>query len=190
MRHPGAIATQSSGEAPRSYMLSLRRENRRGNVFRGVSMRRIAAIAAIITTGALLSGCTATGGGWVGTGASNSKVTFGISFTCTATFPGAGSGTMSYIDRRPSKTVSVTIAAGGACSQGSQVIDGTLAEYTGSYAARPKGTSGTATVVFLDTHAKGPSKGDQVHVTLTGGAYDGYDSGSMTLGGGNITLAN
>jgi len=154
-------------------------------------MRRIAVIASIVTMGALLSGCTATGGGWVGTGASNSKVTFGISFRCTQVdSAGVGSGTMSYIDRRPSKTVSVTIAAGGACSQGLEVIDGTLASYKGAYAARPKGTGGTATVDFLDTGAKGPSKGDTIRVTLTGGSYDGYDSGSMTLGGGNITLTS
>ena len=155
-------------------------------------MRRAAVIASIAITGALLSGCTASGGGWLGTGASNSKVTFGVDFTCTLVgSSGVGSGTMSYIDRRPTTTtIHVTIAAGGSCGGYAPLIDGTRADYTGSYAALPKGAGGTATVLFFDTGAKGPSKGDTLRVVLTGGAYNGYDSGVMTLDGGNITLAS
>ena len=147
-------------------------------------MRHTTLIASVIVMGALLSGCTflgtVSGGGWVGTGANNAKVTFGIDLTCFG-------GTMSYIDRRPAKTVSVLITPSGSCDASfggpgmHVVVDGT-------YSARPKGTGGIALVEFWDTGAQGPTKGDKVRVVLTNGLYGGYDSGVMTLDGGNVTV--
>ena len=42
---------------------------------------------------------------------------------------------------------------------------------------------------FTDTGAIGPSKGDGLNITLTGGAYDGYTFNEV-LDGGNLTVVS
>lgn len=130
-------------------------------------VRRTGGAIVLGTVAIAVSACSYTGGGggWL-PGAHGGRATIGFMGSCAFTHEGYGS--LSYIDRSTDPVVSFE-ATSGTCS-------GTTATATlvGEYRPRPRGEAGTATIVLHDTGDRGPSKGDTVTVTLSGGAFDGY----------------
>ncbi len=142
-----------------------------------IGMARIAGVALLALTLAGCGSATGGGGGWL-TGKLGGRATLGFDGVCV---DGAATGSLSYIDRSVSPTVSFVLTS-GSCS--GDATDPTL---TGTYRPRPRGSSGQVTIVFHDGGANGPNKGDTVSVSIVGGAFDGYTHAGP-LRGGNVTF--
>lgn len=138
---------------------------------------RVACVAILALAVAGCGSATGGGGGWL-TGRLGGRATLGFDGACV---DGVATGSLSYIDRSVTPTVSFVLTS-GTCS--GDATDPTLA---GTYRARPRGGSGQVTITFHDGGATGPNKGDTIAVTIVGGAFDGYTHAGP-LRGGNISF--
>lgn len=137
--------------------------------------RTVMAVALLLLLGAC--GWTADGGGWLA-GKNGGKANLGFEIFCEE---GEGTAAITYSDKSIKPAVSIKAVDVTGCDD-----VGTL---EGTYRPSPKGDGGAFTITLVDTGETGPSKGDTVTISLTGGLHDGY-SHSGVLQGGNVTVVD
>ena len=143
-------------------------------------------VRAVLGTGAAgllviaLTACgtaTGSGGGWL-PGKLGGRATLGFDGICVN---GSATGSLTYIDRSVSPTVSIVLES-ATCS--GTTSDPTLA---GTYRARPRGASGHVDITFHDSGARGPNKGDTIAISIVCGAFDGYThAGTIQIGRAHV----
>jgi hypothetical protein len=138
-----------------------------------------------------LGGCDnddITGGGWIGTD-NGKKVNFSFNFKCKCddNGPAKVSGQLQYNDRDGDVRfhgVVDSLVSGGTCDG---LLNSWEGRYCGSYTPQPRklGAGGTFEIHLVDNGEGGPSKGDELTLSLVGGVHDRYKI-DATLEGGNI----
>ena len=140
-----------------------------------------------------LGGCNSdndemTGGGWIETD-KGKKANFGFNFKCKCDDNGDAkiSGQLQYNDHGEGVRfhgVADSLDIEDTCDGWLNTWEG---RYYGSYTPQPRklGDGGRFEIYLKDNGEPGPSKGDELELTLTEGEYDGYHQ-KATLAGGNI----
>ena len=173
---------------------------------------RAKTVVVLAISGLLIVACDWTGGGWM-PGANGGKATVGFTGTCVDTDQGGGGGftataqdanslTFSYVDKGVSPAVNIKGTAYEPTCEGfiyyqdfdpsgpcyTIASDCLQTSFDGEY--RPaKGERGSYSMRFVDSGARGPSKGDLFSIELYGGKNDGYTN-EQVLGGGNFKIRN
>lgn len=153
-----------------------------------------------------LAGCDQddmTGGGWIELD-SGKKANFAFNFKCKSDDNGNAkvSGQLQYNDHEEGVSfhgVADSLIEGGTCNG---LLDTWEGQYFGTYTPQPRklGEGGRFEIKVVDSGEKGPSKGDELTLTLDGGCYAGYkidttfaEDGTLKSGnikGGNIKGGN
>ena len=174
-------------------------------MIKSISWRSLQLVGLASLTLVLTSCEQVSGGGWIVSAADpTKKATFGMALSCTDSSSGAVlNGNFEYHDMSFTATTpdgkqqklgihGVPVFAGspipGSTCSGLDSIFPFAGTYLGTYTTQPAvGPGGAFVVIVVDNGAKGPSKDDQIFVTLSGGLFSGYTNVG-TLGGGNLTV--
>jgi len=143
-----------------------------------------------------LAGCDQddmTGGGWIELN-SGKKVNFAFTFKCKSDDNGNAkvSGQLQYNDHEKGVMfhgVADSLIEGGTCNG---LLDTWEGQYCGTYTPQPRklGEGGRFEIKVVDSGEKGPSKGDELTLTLDGGYHDGYGIDTKLAADGTFKEGN
>lgn len=160
-----------------------------------------ARVGVFVASALFLGGChLVSGGGWIHS-AVDGKATFGFTAQCRLEtlsdtlaywfyegqfqYSDKAAGVRFHADIDPIVGVFPSDTVVSCRTAANELTEN--ASLRGTYRVQPNGGTGSVSITVEDHGEPGPSNGDQICVTLTGGPFDGYTN-CGTISGGNIQV--